>query len=138
VLAKGRVGEKEQAINHLSEYKNQPRLGLQSGKSGAYDMARPSALIANTRVLPTLLPHLPHQANVDALSMPAMTRRPVWIFAAAAWTAGSWKQYWGTPPTGCLTGTAPCSACSRVEFEEGESGSSDGNIECSTLAAQVS
>jgi hypothetical protein len=107
-------------------------------KTVAYDMARPSALIANTRVLPTLLPHLPHQPDVNALSMPMMTRRPVWTFAAAAWTAGSWKQYWGTPPTGRLMVIAASNACNRVKFEEDDSGSSDGNIECSTLAAQVS
>ena len=105
---------------------------MEEGKPYAYDMARPSALIANTRVLPTLLLHSPHKPDVNALSMPMMTRRPVWVFAAAAWTAGSWKQYWGTPPTG------RASACDKVEFEEDERDSIDGNIECSTLAAQVS
>lgn len=138
VLADWRVGEQEHAVNHLSEYKNQPTLGLRNARIDAYDIARPSALIANTRVLPTRLPHLPHQPDVNALSTPMMTRRPVWIFVAAAWTVGSWKQYLGTPPTGRWTVIVSPSACNRVEFEEDDSGSSDGKMECSTLAAQVS
>lgn len=137
MLAEGRVRKQQKAVNHLSECKNQPTV-LENAKTDAYDMARPSALIAKTRVLPTLLPHLPHQPDVKALSMPMMTRRPVWIFAAATWTAGSWKQYWGTPPTGRATGKALSGTCDRVKFGEDDRGSSDGNIECSTLAAQVS
>jgi hypothetical protein len=107
-------------------------------KSYAYDMARPRALTANTRVLPTLPPHFDHQLEVNALRIPAVTRRPIWSFAAAAWTAGSWKQYWGTPPKVGFLGIRNASsvAYTRVEFDD--SGSSVGNIECSTLAAQVS
>ena len=136
MLAEGRMGEQEQAVNHLSEYKNRSRQSSRNAKTDAYEVARPSALTANTRVLPTLLPHLPHQPEVNALSMPMMTRRPVWTFAAAAWTTGSWKQYWGTAPTGLMVITS--SMCNRVEFEEDASGPSAGNVECSTLAAQVS
>jgi hypothetical protein len=106
-------------------------------KTGAYDVARPSALMAKTRVLPTRLPHLPHQPEVNALSIPIMTRRPVWTLAAATWTAGSWKQYWGIAPTGRVMEILSSSAC-NIEFEEDASGLSAGNIECSTLAAQVS
>ena len=83
VPPEGRVWEEQQAVNHLSEYKNQYQR-LRNVKRSAYDMARPSALTAKTRVLPTLPPHFPHEPEVNALSMPMITRRPVWSFAADA------------------------------------------------------